>query len=156
MLLIGEFREEDEKEKIMSLIDKYGLKDHIKFINWMKHTDVPKFINLGDVGIIIFKPWSYSYITGVPNKLIEYMACGKPVIASKNFPEIEKIVKSANCGILADHDDPKKIADAIMYLLKNDKIRTKMGKNGRSYIEKHHNWRSFEKKLLEIYDGLSP
>lgn len=156
LLLIGEIREETEKEKIMSLIDKYGLKDHIKFIDWVKHTEVPKFINLGDVGIIIFKPWSYSYITGVPNKLIEYMACGKPVISSKNFPEIENIVKSAKCGILVDHDDPKKIAEAISYLLKNEEIRTKMGKNARSYVEKNHNWHSFEKKLLEIYNGLGP
>jgi len=154
LLLIGEFREEDEKEKIMSLIEKYGLKDHIKIIGWMKHTDVPKFINLGDVGMIIFKPWSYSYVTGVPNKLIEYMACGKPVITSKNFPEIENIVKSANCGILVDHDDPKKIAEAITYLLENDEIRAKMGKNARSYVEKHHNWHTFEKKILEIYNGL--
>jgi glycosyltransferase involved in cell wall biosynthesis len=120
----------------------------------MKHTEIPKFINQGDVGLIIFKPWSYSYITGVPNKLIDYMACGKPVVTSKDFPEIERIVNDSKGGILVDHDDPKQIAQAVIKLLKDDDLRMKMGQNARNYIEKNHNWKSFEKRLLDIYHEL--
>lgn len=155
LLIIGEFREEEDRIKILSLIERHDLKENVQFKNWMEHTEVPKYINQGDVGIIIFKPWSYSYLTGVPNKLIDYMACGKPVVASKNFPEIEMIVKEADCGILAVHDDPKQIADAVLYLLKNDETRIKMGKNGREYVEKKHDWESFKERLLKIYKGLS-
>jgi glycosyltransferase involved in cell wall biosynthesis len=155
LLIIGEFRTEEDRIKILSLIDRHNLKEHVHFIGWMEHTEVPKYINQGDLGMIIFKPWTYSYLTGVPNKLIDYMACGKPVVASKNFPEIEKIVKGADCGILAEHNDPKKIADAVLYLLRNDEIRIKMGENGRRYVEKSHDWESYKKRLLKIYEDLT-
>jgi glycosyltransferase involved in cell wall biosynthesis len=154
LLLIGEIREEIEKRKIMSLIEKNNLKEHVKITGWMKHTEIPKFINQGDVGLIIFKPWSYSYITGVPNKLIDYMACGKPVVTSKDFPEIERIVNDSNGGILVNHDDPKQIAEAVIKLLNDDDLRRKMGQNARSYIERNHSWKSFEKRLLGIYRDL--
>lgn len=154
LLLIGEIREEIEKRKIMSLIDNNNLKEHVEITGWMKHTEIPKFINQGDVGLIIFKPWSYSYITGVPNKLIDYMACAKPVVTSKDFPEIERIVNDSKGGILVDHDDPKQIAQAVIKLLKDDDLRMKMGQNARNYIEKNHNWKSFEKRLLDIYHDL--
>ncbi|UCE73723.1 MAG: glycosyltransferase family 4 protein [Methanomassiliicoccales archaeon] len=153
LLLIGEIRS-DEKELILSMIEKYGLKEHIEITGWMKHTDVPKYINLGDLGICIYKPWSYSYVIGVSNKLIDYMACGKPVIGPRNFPEMEKTVNSAKCGILVDHNDPRQIANAAIYLMRNEKIRKKMGINARKHIEKYHLWESFEKKLLAIYDSL--
>ncbi len=155
LLIIGEFRDEEDRIKIMSLIERHNLKEHVQFIGWMEHTKVPKYINQSDVGIIIFKPWTYSYLTGVPNKLIDYMACGKPVVTSKNFPEIEKIVKGADCGILAEHDDPKQIANAVLYLLRNDEIRMKMGENARRYVEKNHDWESYKERLLKIYRRLS-
>jgi glycosyltransferase involved in cell wall biosynthesis len=154
LLLIGDFRDPDEKENIISLISYLNLQEHVHITGWMKHTDVPKYVNTGDVGIIILRPWSYSYVISVPNKLIDYMACGKPVVASNGFPEMENIVKAANCGILVDYDDPKQIAEALIYLLGNDKERKKMGQNARNYIEKNHNWKSFEKKLLDIYHKL--
>ena len=82
------------------------------------------------------------------------MACGKPVVASKDFPEIERIVNDSKGGILVDHDDPKQIAEAVIKLLKDDDLRKEMGQNARSYIEKNHNWKSFEERLLDIYRKL--
>lgn len=151
LLLIGEV-DKKEKDAIETKIAKNNLSDYVKFVGMIPYTDVGKYINMGDIGLVLLQPWSYSYIVSVPNKLIDYMACGKPVIASRGFFEIERIVKNADCGILVDHNDAKQVSDAIFYLLQKDIERIRMGKNAREYTEKYHNWKLFGKTLLEIYD----
>ena len=45
------------------------------------------------------------------------MAAGKPVIAPSFAPEIARIVKDSNCGLLVDTANPIEIAKAIEFLL---------------------------------------
>jgi len=81
------------------------------------------------------------------------MAAGIPVIAS-NFPLWRKIVKDNQCGLCVDPLDPKAIADAIDFLVKNPKEARKMGENGQKAIKKYYNWSTEEKKLISLYRSL--
>ncbi len=81
------------------------------------------------------------------------MACGLPVVAS-NFPEISRVVKEADCGILVDPTDVGEIADAIVYMLEHPEEAMMMGENGRRAVEVKYNWERMEERLLELYEGL--
>jgi len=117
---------------------------------WLPYTDMPKYICLGKVGLAIVKPANYSYRISVPYKLLEQMACGLPVIAPKGLPEVERIVRSAECGLLVDVNDPSKIADAVVQLLQDEKTRSAMGENARNYILQNHSLETMEKEFMEI------
>lgn len=118
---------------------------------WLPYTEMPKYICLGKVGLAIVNPINYSYRISIPFKLLEQMACGLPIIAPKGFPEIERIVRWANCGILVDANDPCQIAEAVIQLLRNEKMRTTMGRNAHSYIRQHHNLEIMERELLKVF-----
>jgi glycosyltransferase involved in cell wall biosynthesis len=70
-----------------------------------------------------------NYRLTLPNKIIDYMACGKPFIGSR-LPQVEKIVTDEGCGVLVDSSDTIQISNAILDLLNNNKMAKKMGANG--------------------------
>jgi len=71
------------------------------------------------------------------NKLFDYMASQKPMIfaASTSFD----FAREAKCGISIEPDNPAQLAEAIVKLKNTDREkREKMGRNGRVFVEKHH------------------
>ena len=73
-----------------------------------------------------------------PLKIYEYLACGKPVVAS-DIKGIGDLLRNSNAGIGVKPEDPVELANAIIKLLKNEKLRGKMGKNGRKIVINNYN-----------------
>jgi glycosyltransferase involved in cell wall biosynthesis len=98
-------------------------------LEW-KLDDEVKNINLFDVGIMPLKENSWE--NGKCGfKLIQYMACSIPVIASP--VGINKEIVSKDVGFLA-HDE-KDWIDAIVKLMEDEETRLKFGSNGRKKVE---------------------
>jgi len=100
-----------------------------------------------DVCIIPFHSNSIAN-SALPLKLFEYMACGKPVIASP-IPSIKKI-----CG---DHvlysNDTNDYKENIERLYKNPKLQKNLEKAGQ-IISKKYNWEFISKNLEQILLGV--
>lgn len=60
---------------------------------------------------------------------LEAMASGVPIVSS-NFGGIPDIVKHGENGLLVEPKDVEGLADALIYLLKNEDLRKKMGDDG--------------------------
>lgn len=140
-------------EGIRDYLKEQKLNADFEMVGLKPYKEVVNYINISDVGMILFQPTHYNNLIGLPVKLFEYMACGLPVVAS-NFPEIRKIVKEAECGILVDPTNVDEIADAITYLLGHPEEAKRMGENGRRAVEEKYNWEKMEERLLELYRGL--
>jgi glycosyltransferase involved in cell wall biosynthesis len=69
----------------------------------------------------------------IPSKTFEYMACGRPVIVSVSG-EIEKIIKIAKSGLIAQPEDANSIAESIMYYYNNKGRIQTHGENGVMYV----------------------
>jgi len=138
---------------IEDYLEKQKLHETFEMIGWKPYEEVVNYLNISDVGMILFQPTHYNNLIGLPIKLFEYMACGLPVVAS-NFPEISSVVKEADCGILVDPTDVDEIADAIIYMLEHPEEAEKMSENGRRAVEEKYNWERMEARLLELYEGL--
>ena len=76
-----------------------------------------------------------------------------PFIPS-NSPTWRRIVEGEQCGICVDPLNPEEIADAIIWLLDNQKEAERMGLRGRRAVEEKYDWGQEEKKLLKIYLNL--
>ena len=61
-------------------------------------------------------------------KLFEYLACAKPVIASR-AGGYGRIVREAQAGLEVDAENPDSVAQAIGALIKDKGLREKMGRN---------------------------
>jgi len=82
------------------------------------------------------------------NKLFDYMAAAKPVLAS--YHTDYDPVEAANCGITVVPGDARAIADAILWMHAHSADALEMGRRGRSYFDAEHDFRH----IAERYDRL--
>ncbi|MBS3064671.1 MAG: glycosyltransferase, partial [DPANN group archaeon] len=91
-----------------------------------------------------FQKFGYFYS---PIKVHEYKACGKPVIAS-DIGNLKELVKNNVNGFLVNESDIDEISSAIIKLLKNKKLRAKMGGTNRKEVLETYNWDYVNKQIL--------
>jgi len=84
--------------------------------------------------------------------VLEAMACGVPVVASK-FGGISDVIRSQENGLLIDPTNPAEFADAIVALLKARERAKEIGQAGRGVIRKHFSWEAIARRHIKFYEG---
>jgi len=117
---------------------------------------INKYIPSREVGVIFEKasvvvlPYREASQSGVIP--IAY-AFGKPVVATR-VGSIPEVVKDGKTGILVPPEDPDALAEAIIFLLKNEVKRKEMGKEAKNYGEEELSWDKAAKKTFLLYKKL--
>jgi glycosyltransferase involved in cell wall biosynthesis len=119
--------------------------DEFIFTGIVPYEEVSKYISASDICVVPKRQLKSGYS---PLKLYEYMACGKPVVASR--VEGFTILEQNNAGILVEPENPENIANVIIKLLNDEKLREELGRNGREYVVKNHSWESVAKIVAEV------
>lgn len=87
--------------------------------------------------------------TGIQNKVLEAMACGAPVVAT---PLAAQALEGAMDGEhLVVADDPHRMAERIVYLLKDPGLRIRIARNARRLVEERYTWEHAVAKVEEVY-----
>ncbi|WP_459879356.1 glycosyltransferase [Desulfothermus naphthae] len=121
---------------------------YTKYFGYAPYGKHYSFIKVANIGVINFLPLPNQQ-KAMPNKPFEYKACSLPMIMS-NFPYWKEIF--GECALFANPDDPKEIADKILYLLNNPDKAKKLGNNGRRLVEEKYSWEAEQRRLLDIYE----
>ena len=127
-LLIGEGA---EKVRIEDLAVARGL-TNVQFLSQQPRQRIPAFVSAADLCLVMLKKTDL-FKTVIPTKLLEYMACARPVIVAVDG-ESRRIVEHAHAGIFVQPEDSQALARAICDLACNSEQRIRMGANGRQYI----------------------
>lgn len=141
-LFVGDGALKDELVELAKKQDVYG---KCLFTGAIAYEEVPLYINVSEVCIAYKKRLKSGYS---PLKLYEYMSCGKPVIASRvdGFEILEKI----NAGILAEPENSRELASAILKLLNNEGLQKEMGYNGNRYVLENHSWKIIAEQIFNL------
>jgi glycosyltransferase involved in cell wall biosynthesis len=86
--------------------------------------------------------------------LLEAMSAGKPVVATNKGGPLE-IVENGVTGLLVPPNDPDELADAIMMLLEDATLRTKMGQAAQERVKKHFNPSNMIQAMENLYSELT-
>lgn len=88
---------------------------------------------------------------GTPNVILEAMACGLPVVATR-VGGIPEIVCDGATGFLVAPGDIDGLAQAVLKLIRNKEARVQMGLQGRYFILNHHSQEQLTTALIQIYE----
>lgn len=88
---------------------------------------------------------------GTPNVVLEAMASGLPVVASR-VGDIPNLVVDGITGFSADRNDIEKIVDGIQTLSNNKELCMTMGERARAYVLSNHSQNNLTRRLTELYD----
>jgi len=135
--------------KIRPLVDERFHKDII-FTGNLPPESIPPLLKRATVLVHPILNTSPQTDYCCPHKIFEYMAAGKPVVAS-NTRSFEEYIHSTGAGLLAKAGDPRDLARAILQVLQHP---ADYGSNGRYAVERHYNWSTDSKRLLRLYSTL--
>ena len=127
-LLIGEGA---DKERIVELAAASGL-TNIMFLGQQPRETIPSYVSASDLCLVMLKKTEL-FKTVIPTKLLEYMACERPVVVAVDG-QARKIIEEAGAGVFVEPEDSQALVKAIMELAKNPQQRRQMGASGRHYI----------------------
>ena len=88
---------------------------------------------------------------GTPNVVLEAMASGLPVVATR-VGGVPEIVQHERTGYVADPEDENSMVEALLNLIGNSRLREEMGRRARTYIEANHSLESLPVSLESLYE----
>lgn len=114
-------------ENIKNLAENLNIKN-VSFIDWVNYTDLPNHIQKANICLGIFGT-THKAQRGVPIKVYESLAMKKPVITG-NSPAAREVFKHKINSILCEMGNPKALAESILLLKENKKLREDIAEAG--------------------------
>ncbi len=144
LILIGDG---PEKEKLISLAESLN-SSNVIFMEPVSRNAIPNILEKMDVLFIGLQNKPIFRFGVSPNKLLDYMTAGKPVIQAINAGN--DLVTEAGCGITVEAENTNAIAEAIIQLFQmTQEEREKIGLAGREYVTRFHSYEKLANKFLE-------
>jgi phosphatidylinositol alpha-mannosyltransferase len=131
------------RNKYQKYVQCHAIPD-VNFTGYATYSDLPRYYKMADV---VCFPATGRESQGIV--LMEAMAVGKPVVAS-NIDGYSSVLTNGLEGITVPPKDPEKLAEAILKLIENKKLRQQMGQRGIQKA-KQYDWAIIAEKLLNIY-----
>lgn len=116
----------DLKEYIIAFLKKNGILDHVDMPGWISHDELPIYLN--KLRLLVLP----SYTEGLPNIVLEAMACGTPVLATP-VGAIPDLITDGNTGFIMKNNSPDCIEMNVMRSLQYPSIE-KIANNARQFV----------------------
>lgn len=153
MKLIGPYQDsEEEKEKLKSRIEALQLQDKVELTGRMEWSEAMGIVSQATIGLCLLLP-EPNFTTCLATKILEYMMCGIPVLAS-NFDHWAKYLQGENSGKMVDPENLDQVTDTCLKMLADPQQLEQMGKRGRAAVRQKYNWDTEFNELLRCYDNL--
>ena len=129
-----------------------GVNDQVYFEGWQDVSLFPSYIQVADVCLSPIHR-NLHHDTTFANKLFQYMAMGKPVLASDCPPQV-RVIEEESCGLIHKGGDANDIARQVVALAKNEKEALAMGNRGKQAVFSKYNWNLTSRELIRHYQAV--
>jgi glycosyltransferase involved in cell wall biosynthesis len=134
-------------EELKTLAKDMDLAKQIIFTGAISHQETPLYLAATDICVACFEDNDITQCKS-PLKIAEYLASGKPIVAS-DVGEVKRMLGGA--GILTLPGDSEDLACGIIKLLNDEPLRQRLAKKARQRAEELYNWQTTTENLLKIY-----
>jgi glycosyltransferase involved in cell wall biosynthesis len=139
------------RPSIAEEVQQIGLQQSVIMTGAIAHAEVPEMLSMADIAVVPSAPVPASHGgTGTPLKLFEYMAAGKPIVATA-LNQAAEVIRQGHNGLLVEAGDVDGFAEAILTLLDVPSERVRLGQNARQQAIELHSWEEYTRRLEEIY-----
>lgn len=145
-LIVGDGSDDDYRARLAELAAQEELGNRVIFTGY--RSDVISITCAADVSVhSAVEPEAFGRV------LVEAMALGVPLIASPYGGPAE-IIQEGVCGLLVDPQGTDRLADAIVAVLSDEALATKLSVGGRAKFEQCFEQTRETEAIQGIYDGL--
>lgn len=140
----------DQWENLRLQARDLGLNGTVEFTGRIPDAELLQYLSTADVCIAPDPPVPLNHMSTM-NKILEYMACGKPIVS---FDLVESRRSAGDAAVYVDRDDPRLLAKEIDALLNNPTRRQEIGEYGRERLASDLDWSHSAGKLVDAYARL--
>ncbi|PWR71772.1 GT4 family glycosyltransferase PelF [Methanospirillum stamsii] len=140
LVLIGEG---EQRKSLEDLVERLGIEDCVIFFGSIPNNRIPDILNRADIFTLS------SLSEGFPTVILEAMACGIPIVASR-VGGIPDIMQNGVNGYLVEPKNPDDIAKKILDLLQHDDLRQEISQNNKTHV-KVYGWEKIALRFENIF-----
>lgn len=130
------------RDKIEQYLDEKNLNDKVKLADWIPHDELQNHLN--ELKLVVLP----SYTEGLPNLMLEAMACGTPVLATP-VGAIPDIIEDGKTGFIMENNSPECIAENVTRALNYPNL-DEIVKNARELVEKELTYKAAVERYRKI------
>jgi glycosyltransferase involved in cell wall biosynthesis len=134
--------------EIRNRLASNNLNHNVNLYGWIPHDELPDHLN--NLKLIVLP----SYTEGLPNIMLEAMACGTPVLSTA-VGAIPGIIKDGETGFIMANNSAECIADNILRVLHNDRLE-QIANNARSIVENEYTFESAVERFRILFFTMEP
>ena len=141
-----------KNKSLISLAEKLGVKDSVKFMGSITNKEVPQILCSASL-LVSSQPNTKRAQGGFPTKLGEYLLSGTPVLMT-NSGEITKYVQDGQELWIVEPENPEEYANKIIYIFENYNKALSVAKQGKNYILNNCEAQNMTLKLIDFLTEL--
>lgn len=142
ILIIGDG---PERQNLETLAKQLRISKNVIFCGFQEN--VTEFYHLIDIVVLP------SITEGLPMVLLEALTYSKPIVATR-VGGIPEVITNGKTGILVEPQNPSRLAEGIIRILKNPEEANRMASEGRKLVEECFNSNDWNKKVEKIYQEI--
>jgi len=131
-------------------ISRQGLSVSFLFTGQVPYPEVPLYIGATELCVA---PFLADRGDASPLKLFDYLACGRPVVAS-SIPPLHDLLSRAEGIAPVRPEHPEALAKEIIRLLEDQETARRLGEKGRRWVLEAHSWAAAAKQLLRVCEEI--
>jgi len=137
-----------EVERYEKLAEQLGAQKYVRFTGYIEEKLKPLYYKAADIFVLP----SIETFEVFPVVLLEASAAGLPMVVS-DLKTFKCIIEEGYNGLFTKRGSEKDLADAIIYLLRNESTRKMMGKNAQKKV-KAYSWKKIAEETEKVYKEL--
>jgi len=126
--------------------EKQGIQGNVVLAGSKPHEEIPTWLNAANVVVLP------SLSEGRPNVVIESMACGRPIVATR-VGGIPELITDGENGFLVPPGDASALTRAVVAVLAMDDQGAELGRRGYEVVKSRGlDWRRSAERMIEVYE----
>jgi len=143
-----------DRQRLQLLAKEMGVEENVLFTGFLPRNEVFEWIKVSDVAVLTLVGSFSNNRHTVPNKLLEYMAFGKPIVAV-NLPGVREVITNRENGLLYKPGSAEDLTKCIITVIENPELMTSLGYNAKQAFESNYSSEKNMPKLISLYDSLT-
>jgi glycosyltransferase involved in cell wall biosynthesis len=135
-------------QSLLGLARELGVGDRVTFPGWQSRQDLAKWYHRST--LFLFP----SRHEGMPNAVLEAMASGLPVVATR-IAGNEELVVDGFTGRLVNPEDVPSLRDGLREMLTDVQAREQMGRAARTRVEMEYSWMNTARQYAELLERIT-
>lgn len=138
------------KQQCVDFVQSLGIGPQVIFTGNVPRSEMSMWMSVADIMVAPYPKMDVEF-WGSPMKIFEYMAAGKPIIASA-VGQLKAIIKNGWNGVLVEPGDVNSLSEKLIELLSDEALATSLGYHARDNAVQNYSWEKYISILESQFD----